>query len=110
MADRIKPISPDEIQERKAETIPDEIIQAVNELIAMKWNGSSATIRKDDLLNRYFELTQQENNQRNRAELYDKHALDIEHVFRQVGWSVSYDQPSYGDSDYEPYWDFKRKK
>lgn len=34
--------------------------------------------------------------------------LDVEEIFRQVGWSVSYDNPAYNES-YEPSWTFTKK-
>lgn len=108
MGNIIRPIKPSEILDRKAETIPDEMIQAVNELIAKNWNGISATFRQDDLLARYFELAKKENDRANQEYLFDNHMLDFEDLYKKEGWSVNYDKPGYNES-YEPTFKFKRK-
>ena len=105
----IKPIKPCEVLTLKAKTIPDAIIQAVNEMIAKNWNGMSATIKKEDLLAKYFKITNKTNNRENCEKLYDDHALDFEDFYRKEGWKVKYDSPTYGDSDFEPYFEFTVK-
>jgi hypothetical protein len=109
MGGNIKPIKPNEVLTLKAKTIPDAMFQAVNEMIAKNWNGSSATVRKDDLLERYFKITGKTNNRENRDKLYDGHALDFEDFYRKEGWDVHYSSPCYGDADFEPYFEFKVK-
>ena len=42
----IKPITPDEVKH----TIPDFIIEVVNNLIQEKWDGHSAVITQDEIL------------------------------------------------------------
>ena len=110
MEEGIKPIKASEIGDKKAATIPDAMIQAVNELLAQNWNGDSAVIRKDDLLNKYFEISGETNDRANRDGLYNKHALDFEDMYRKEGWKVTYSSPTYGDSDFEPYFKFEKKK
>jgi hypothetical protein len=102
----VKPIKPEEILERKAETIPDEMFQAINELIALKWNGSSATFRQDDLIEKYFEITGQSNLESNRQVLFNKHLLDFEDIYRKEGWHVYYNKPAYNES-YHATFEFK---
>jgi hypothetical protein len=106
----MKPIKPEEILDKKLATIPDHMIQAVNELIALNWKGDSATIKKEELLVKYFELSGLTNDRVNREKLYDAHALDFEFAYQKEGWSVTYDSPTYGDSDFESYYTFKIKK
>jgi hypothetical protein len=106
MEEGVRPIKASEILKKKAETIPAAMVQAVNELIAKKWNGSQAVIRKDELLERYFEITGESNDRANRDKVYDKRYMDFESMYRQEGWVVKYSSPSYGDEDYEPYFTF----
>lgn len=108
----VKPIKPNEILEKKLEAIPSEIIQAVNELVAIKWNGSSSTIRQDELLEKYFELSGQENNRSNRDKVFEKHYLKFEEIYGEFGWDVKYNIPDYKASnyDFEPNFVFKVKK
>jgi len=105
----IKPIKPSEVIKFKQESIPDAVFQAFNELIAQKWDGDSATIRKDDLLERYFKIIGKRNDRANREKLYEDHSLDIEEIYSKEGWKVNYESPSYGDSDFESYWEFEVK-
>jgi hypothetical protein len=109
MEENVKPIKPEEILDRKAETIPPAMILAVNLLIAKKWNGSSATFRQDDLLNEYFSISGEENDRANRDKLYADHAMDFEDLYRRDGWDVYYDKPAYNES-YEPTFKFSVKK
>jgi hypothetical protein len=102
----VKPIKPEEILEKKAETIPDEMFQAINELIALKWNGSSAVFRQEDLILKYFEITGQSNLERNREVIFSNHMLDFEDIYRKEGWQVHYDKPAYNES-YHATFEFK---
>jgi hypothetical protein len=110
MSEKIQPIKPEEILDKKIATIPDDMIQAVNELIAKNWNGSDATIKKEELLINFFKISGLKDDRANRENLYNAHALDFEFAYRKEGWSVTYDSPTYGDSDFEPYYTFKIKK
>jgi hypothetical protein len=42
----VNPITPSEASKTKASTIPDFVFEAFNHLIAAKFNGRSATVRK----------------------------------------------------------------
>lgn len=108
----IKPIKPNEILEKKLEAIPSEMIQAVNELIALNWNGSSSTVRQDELLEKYFELSGQENNRSNKEKVFEKHYLYFEEVYGNNGWDVKYNKPDHkaSNNDFEPNFVFKIKK
>lgn len=103
----IKPISPDNIVEAKLKTIPDQVIQAFNEMIARKWNGSSSTIKQDDVITEI-----QKNFACGRHEIFDNKWLDVEDIYRAEGWIVEYDKPAYNES-YPATFEFlnsKRKK
>ena len=108
----MKPIKPEEILDKKIATIPDDMIQAVNELIALKWMGDSAIINKEELLVKYFELSGLKDDRANREKLYSTHALDIEFAYRKEGWYVRYNSPnlSYNDPNFEPYYVFKKNE
>lgn len=41
-------------------------------------------------------------------DIYTKHMLDIEPLYREQGWEVIYDKPSYSES-YLAYWSFEPK-
>jgi len=108
MGNIIKPIKPDEVLDRKIESIPDAMFEAVNKLIAMKWNGSEAIFRKDELLEEYFRISKETDDREARDNIYNNHHMDFEEIYRMEGWDVYYDRPGY-DESYEPTFTFKVK-
>ena len=92
---KVKPITPDEV----VHEIPDVIIETVNQLIKEKWNGYKAHILQDDILERVNIP---------RDEIFEKNWLDFEHIYREAGWSVIYDNPGW-DENYKAFFEFKRK-
>lgn len=109
MGSNVKPIKPEEIIEKKINAIPDAMFQAVNELLARNWNGTQSVIRKEELLDLYFFITGETKDRPAYDKIYKFHWLDFEDAYREAGWYVDYEQPSYGDSDFEPYYTFKMK-
>lgn len=87
-----KPISPDEVIAKIRSSVPNEIIQIINDLIVEEWGGRSAIVKQDKIIERYCKQTGIERNQ------FDFRWLDIEDKFRDIGWTVVYDSPSNGDS------------
>ena len=98
----IKPITPQDIASYKEETFPPEVFKAWNELIASEFNGSSATIflsRAKSHLQAYLSIHDIR---------YDQKYLDIEDVYRNFGWNVSYVNAAYNDA-FESYYEFEPK-
>ncbi len=103
----IKPITPKECGEQKINVILPEIIQAVNELLLEEYNGQySVNILQKDIVSRYKKIAGE--NAISSDELYKKHQLDIEEVYRKAGWVVSYDKPAYNEN-YDAIFTFKSK-
>lgn len=50
MKNKVKPISVNEVQLKKNEDIPDEIIEIFNKLIVKNWDGNSAIIKQDAVI------------------------------------------------------------
>lgn len=103
----VQPITPQEVVDKKLESIPDEVILAFNGLIAKKFNGSSATIKQNEAINAILTLTEDE--RIGRQEIFDNHWLDVEDIYRKIGWDVEFDNPGYNES-YEAFFVFKKKK
>ena len=101
-----QPIKPKDVVSAKQESLPDQVIEAFNELIAENWKGSSAKIRQDDALKGIRKkftpkrVTSQT--------ILDNNWLDIEEVYRKAGWDVYYDNPAYNET-YEPTFEFSKK-
>lgn len=102
-AEKIGPISPQEVVDVKRKNLPDEVFQSFNELIARNYSGGSATVYQSEVVDLMVgkDLDQ--------SEIYKKGWLDIEGIYRKAGWEVEYDKPGYNES-YAPYFRFSRKR
>ena len=95
---QIKPITPDEVLDRKINAMPEAILQAVNDLIAKKWNGHDATFKVEEIVDQYFRVTNEDKSPAARAILFDNHWLDIEPAYREAGWKVKFERPDYTEN------------
>jgi len=96
------PIRPEDVTAAKAAALPDEVTDVFNELIAEAWDGRSAIVMQDDAAEAISErlgISHQE--------IYDRHLLDVESVYRAAGWGVTYDKPGFNET-YRPYFTFAR--
>jgi hypothetical protein len=92
---KVKPITPDEV----VHEIPDVIIEVVNTLIKENWNGQKSHILQEEILER-LPIP--------RDEVFEKHLLDFEHIYREAGWNVIYDKPGW-DEKYKAFFEFTKK-
>lgn len=102
MKNKVKPISIDEVQFKKNEEIPDEIIESFNKLIVKNWDGHSSVVKQDALLREI------NTDKYTRQQIFENNWLDIEPLFRKEGWRVFYDKPGYNEN-YTPFWKFQKK-
>jgi len=100
----MKPISPNEMNVRKLEVIPECVIEAFNYLIALKWTGGYAKFKQDEVVDR---ILSKQPEGFNRQTIYDQHWLDVEDIYRAEGWKVTYDKPAYCES-YAPTFEFSK--
>lgn len=77
------PISPDDLRR----PIPDAVIAAFNQQIQERFNGSSAMVYQDAIVNMAIELS---NRTITREDIFKYRWLDIEGIFQQTGWRVEY--------------------
>lgn len=98
---KVKPISPKEV----THMIPDFIFEAVNKLINEKWNGESATILQDEIME-IVSSDDEDDERPSRQTVFKNHWLDIEEHYRKVGWKVEYDKPAY-DENYDAFFRFE---
>jgi len=100
MRENSNAISPEDVD--LTNVIPKYVTDAVNKLIRKNYRGNgSFTIKQKDIISEI-----KKTNNISSQHLFDNHYLDFEDVYREQGWSVSYDKPSYGDS----YFKFSPKK
>jgi hypothetical protein len=109
MIGEINPIKPSEVVEKKLAAIPNEMIQAVNEMIVKHWDGHEATFKQDELIERYFVIIDKPNSQSNREILFENRFLNFEPIFEKEGWNVKYDKPGFNEN-YPSTFTFKVKK
>lgn len=85
-------ITPQEAIKSKVRSIPEEVLEAFNELIVENLSSGRSTVMQDDVISRirekmHWDVTRQQ--------IFDKGWLDVEDVFREAGWLVEYDKPGY---------------
>lgn len=101
---KVKPISPFEVILLKEELFPDEIIKIINEMIAEKWDGTSAVIKQDDLTKEIIKKLKI-----NKDIIFHKNYLEFEEIYEKKGWDVNYDKPERGES-FDAYFRFSKKE
>ena len=102
----VKPLSPEEVLEKKGNDIPDVVITAVNNLLAKNLSGKKyATLLQKDIIKEIQRL----DIGISKSDIYDNHWLDFESLFDKAGWKVSYDKPGYNET-YEASFDFTAKE
>ena len=98
----VKPITPEEATSAKADSLPESVLLAFNELIAKNFDG------------RMSEFTQKEAEALlvkkgiKRSDIYEQGYMDVEDIYREAGWRVTYDKPGYNES-YDAKFTFERK-
>lgn len=94
----MQPIRPDEVQCE----IPDGVIEAFNDLIRDAWNGREAVFSLQAALRAASAKTGLGHDL-----LLEKHSLDVEHLYRAVGWIVEFHKPTYNEPG-EPWFTFRK--
>jgi hypothetical protein len=97
----MKPVTPSEAKEEAAKAIPDEVIQAVNELLIENYD-SLITIKQHQVLSRIKKIMGD-------GTQIDMRWLNFEEAFRKNGWDVAYDSPGFNES-YDAYFQFRAKR
>lgn len=97
----VKPITPEEAA-KCSPSIPAFVIDAVNQLISEKTRGKSTIIIKQSEIVK--KLVEDRN--ANKDEIYENKWLDFEDIYRDAGWVVTYDKPSFNES-YDAYFKFE---
>lgn len=116
-----KAISPSQVAGQKAKSFPDYVFEAFNELIAARYTVGSATVKQKDVIALILEkanagISDEEidgeiagsGRSLSRAQIFDRGYLNVEEVYREQGWKVSYDKPAYYE-DYDAYFEFRSK-
>lgn len=86
----IEPIKPSEI----VQIIPEWVIAGANECIQEHYHelAKESHFTQDELVDFILKKAPEDVT---RQTLFDNHWLDIEPIYRKVGWKVEYDKPGY---------------
>ncbi len=76
------PIRPDQLKK----VIPDEVIEAFNEVIARHWDGKDSSFRQDEVVKLICKKMGVKP-----KKVFDEGWLSVEGVFHEVGWNGGYD-------------------
>ena len=101
----VKPLAPSEVVSAQVAMFPDFVIETWNAAISKNWDGTRSRILQKDIV---YELIALSPTLINSADVFSKHWLDIEALYRLEGWIVEYDNPSFNES-YESHFLFKKK-
>ncbi|MFA6269902.1 MAG: hypothetical protein WC657_01670 [Candidatus Paceibacterota bacterium] len=100
---KVSPVTPDDIAKGKENAFPYAVFEAFNQLILEHFSRGTATFKQEEV------LTLLKNKGLNREEIFKRGWLDVEEVYRAVGWVVLYDKPGYNES-YPATFTFKRSQ
>ena len=90
-----KPITPQEVAKLQAECLPVFVLQTWNELIARNFKNGRSEVSQNEAV---VALMDAHPGPLNRAAVFTNNWLEIEEVFRQSGWDVTYDKPGYNET------------
>ena len=88
---RGRPITPEEIPEKKTKIIPEFVFDVFNEMLiraAEESTDKTLKVIQKDVVKRIKELADD-------IDKYDIHWLDVEPYYEESGWKVEYDKPAY---------------
>ena len=98
----MKPLSPSEVIKKSEDSIPDFVIEAVNNLLVKECHSGRIILKQKDIEREILRI----NPGVCSDVLYTNHWMDFESLFRAVGWNVTYDKPGYNET-YAPTYIFR---
>jgi hypothetical protein len=104
----VEPIKPRELTSlpNQVRLLPNEVIEAFNELIVEKWDGSSSVILQIEAISKILRKFKFQG--LTRQQIFRRRYLEIEGIFRKVGWKVTYSRPSHSQDPFEPFFKFEK--
>jgi hypothetical protein len=100
----VQPLRPDEVVAAKVRLLPDPILEVWNEAIARNMSDGSSTVLQNEVvaaLCSKMDCTRQH--------VFKQGWLEIEAIYREAGWKVTYDKPGYCET-YEAFFVFTPKR
>jgi hypothetical protein len=103
VAEKVKPIRPEEVGDQQMEDFPDAVFEAFNEMIAANNNQGHHTFKVKDVVALMVKKGLKS------KEIHENGWLDIEAAYKKAGWDVEYDGPAYNET-YNATFTFKSRK
>lgn len=104
----VAPITPKEAQKQHlTKVIPDEVYEAVNEILAERYCDAYIIIFQDEVISRATEKMQLDGTNIPSEDFFTYHWLDFESPYIDAGWTVSYHKPAYNES-FKVHWIFRK--
>lgn len=104
----VAPITPKEAQKQHlAKVIPEEVYEAVNELLSERYSNSEMIIYQDEVVSKAIEKMQADGTSVPVEDFFTYHWLDFEPVYEEAGWIVSFEKPAYNES-FKAHWTFRK--
>lgn len=91
------PIKPSDLP---ISNIPDDVIETFDYFIQENWTGKEALVYQKDILRALVDKLQIES-----SEILNRRLLDVESLYKAVGWQVEYHKPMY-DENFDAYFLF----
>lgn len=84
------------------------MVDAFNTLIQKNWNGTYARVNQDEAIKEILKEAAKANVECKRSEIFDKHWLDVEPLYRRFGWQVEFAKQPYYVTDDDDFFIFKK--
>jgi hypothetical protein len=121
--DKVQPIRPEDVSKYKLanDLIPNQVIEAFNICIARNFNGGSSEFTKEEVVNEIIrqldpgclcghdEKEKQRQQAQHRINIYRNGWLNVEEIYSDYGWNVTYYKPVYTSETYAATYTFFRR-
>ena len=97
-----KPIKPEEVTTKKADSIPGKVYEAFNELIIKGWDSNSSIVYQSEVVDLIAAKMGTTPNT-----VYQNKWLEIEDIYADAGWKVDYEKPGYCETG-RAYFEFSK--
>ena len=90
---KVRPIKPSEVVKNRESYLPEAVLVVFNSQIEQKWDGYSAVLLQEEVAEEIASrlgLTTED--------VFARHYLEVEDLYRKSGWVVEYDKPAYNES------------
>ncbi len=89
---KVKPITPEEAENRRFGLIPDEVVLAINKLLTTNpCIRGDISIQQEEIIKEASAMMKANGKQFTRNDFFEKDWLKFEDQYRKAGWKIIYD-------------------